>query len=265
MTKLLDAFLHPQRPYSWIMAVTLAVLFGYLIRQFPDVNQIDTRNLDIILAHKGEVHERHDKIVVVGIGDEDLAAYTPYRMPIHRGLLADLVDHLSAAGARAIGFDIMFVDPTAPELDERLQASIRNAESAVIIATGSAENGFSQSQLLYQTAFNSGLTTGTASLVVGQDGTIRRQSPHKNGGLTFPAAIANAVGADVPDEEFFIDYRRGTELGGFSFQTIPALKALNAHPAFFKDKIVLIGATMPDDRDDHPTPLDQDNQEVLGC
>lgn len=267
MIRAVDAILHPKRPYSWFVAAFLACLFGYSIKQLPDVGHIDTRILDNVFADRLPIHPKHPDIVVVGIGDEDLAAYTPYRMPIHRGLLADLIDRLSQAGARVIGIDILFMDPTTPELDARLRTSIENASPAVIIATGSQENGFSTAQLAYQAEFNEGIGTGPATLITGVDSKIRLQAPRSpqfDGMLTFPAAIADAVGAEIPLGELIIDYQRGREEGGFRFEVIPALSALSAHPAFFKDKIVFVGAVMPDDRDDHPTPLDVDSDETFG-
>lgn len=267
MNRTLDAILHPKRPYSWLFAIILACVFGQLLKQIPDIGHIDTRILDSIFADRPAIQQKHPEIVVVGIGDEDLAPYTPYRMPIHRGLLAELIDRLSAAEAKAIGIDIMFVDPTIPELDDQLLNALNQAQPAVIIATGSKENGFSEAQLAYQEAFNRDFRTGPATLIPGVDGTIRLQAPRSpqfDGRLTFPGALAEAVGAEVPDGQMIIDFQRGRELGGFRFEVISALAALEAHPAFFVDKIVLIGATMPDDRDDHPTPLDLDNQETYG-
>lgn len=267
MIKAMDAILHPKSSVSWLVALIAAFMLSQVVKQIPDIGHIDTRILDNIFADRVPIYPKHPDIVVVGISDDDLAAYTPYRMPIHRGLLADLIQHLSDAGARTIGIDIMFVDPTVRELDERLRSTIQNAEPSVIIATGSSKNGFSRAQLDYQEQFTNGMQTGPATLITGVDGLIRLQAPsapdfpNQN---TFPGEIAKSLGINVPEEQLIIDYQRGRELGGFRFEVISALDALEAHPAFFANKIVMIGATMPDDRDDHPTPLDPPDDETFG-
>ena len=65
-----------------------------------------------------QVHPRPKSsapVAIVDIDDESLAALGQWPWP--RTLIADLVDRIGAAGAIAIGFDVVFAEPdrTSPE------------------------------------------------------------------------------------------------------------------------------------------------------
>lgn len=55
--------------------------------------------------------KQHPDIALVTIDDATMQPY-PYRSPVDRGLLANLVGELDKAGARAIGLDFLFLKPT---------------------------------------------------------------------------------------------------------------------------------------------------------
>lgn len=75
------------------------------------------------------------KVVVLAIDDRTLAAHGPW--PIPRDVLAKTVQKLKAAGATAIAFDLLFVDPPRPRSNEtdgtdRLAAAIRAAGNVIV-------------------------------------------------------------------------------------------------------------------------------------
>src|SRR5512136_2380701 len=68
-------------------------------------------------------------IVIAGIDDETLSAYGRVS-DWPRRLHAEAVNNLATAGARVIGFDVLFVDPS-PD-DEILAAAIEKAGKVVV-------------------------------------------------------------------------------------------------------------------------------------
>ena len=61
-----------------------------------------------------------DKIVIVAITEDTLAQF-PYRSPVDREFLSRLVQVLAQRGARVIGVDVVFDQPTEPEKDAALK------------------------------------------------------------------------------------------------------------------------------------------------
>jgi len=275
MKRLIASVLHPRPPYSWILAVLIAVGIAQLVSAIPSIEAFDSRVRDASLSSAAPL-PNHQDIVVVGINDEALAAYSVYRTPLHRGLLADVLERLIEANARAVAFDVLFVDPTEPELDQRMRQLLLSAPMSVIVATADESNAFSAGQLAYQAEFTEGIATGHAAILLDDvDGRIRTQRPLPNGrdgDPTFSGRIAKELGYDLPDGEFLIAYQRGNEAGGLRFPVYEALRltdrcvdpCLIVPSQFLEDKIVLVGWMLPDDRDDHPTPMDVDGEETLG-
>ena len=84
----------------------------------------------IIERNSGTVDEPR----AVSIDDESLSAVG--RWPWRRSLLAGLVDRLADGGARAIGLDVLLVEPDwrHPEDDEALAVSMARAGNVIIPA-----------------------------------------------------------------------------------------------------------------------------------
>ncbi|HUB98155.1 MAG TPA: CHASE2 domain-containing protein, partial [Stellaceae bacterium] len=63
-------------------------------------------------------------IVIVAITEDTLKQF-PYRSPIDRKFLADLLTTLAARDPRAIGLDVLFDQPTEPAKDAALRNTLR--------------------------------------------------------------------------------------------------------------------------------------------
>lgn len=83
-----------------------------------------------IVAAAPAAEEQDQRIAVVLIGDEALLDY-PYRSPINRRLLAEVVRLIDAAEPAAIGIDIVFDRRTAD--DAQLLEAIENAKAPVVL------------------------------------------------------------------------------------------------------------------------------------
>ena len=65
-----------------------------------------------------------------------------------------------AAGARAIGVDVLFDQRTEPDKDDRLRRAILGAKAPVIVGWAGREGGLTDRQLEFQSAFTAGMSTG---------------------------------------------------------------------------------------------------------
>jgi len=143
-------------PILLIAVIAAAAIAGALIAlsrhqlmllAAPDRMTYDWRTA---LFSRTEPQTRKD-IALVLIGDRSLARY-PYQLPMDRGLLAQIVRTLDAAGAKAIGLDIIF--DRATDKDDILIDAIRGSKAPVVLgAIDSRLTGIEPENLAFQRAF----------------------------------------------------------------------------------------------------------------
>jgi class 3 adenylate cyclase/CHASE2 domain-containing sensor protein len=196
-----------------------------------------------------------DRSVVLLTLTEDTLAGFPYRSPVDRGFLAGLLRLVDRAGARAIGFDVLFDQPTEPEKDAALSAAFRDVHLPVVVASAGAGSGLTPSQSAYLAAYTRPVRTGLANLFKDDaDGTVRAILPPEGDRLALPAAVALALGRPVPATAVPIVYRRGPNPATPAFAAYPAHLAALLPAAWLRDKVVLVGSDLPQE-DRHRTPF----------
>lgn len=207
---------------------------------------------------------QHPGISVVAITEATMARL-PYRSPVDRGFLADMLEAIRDAGVRSVAFDILFDQPTEPEKDLRLAKAIRDFPAPVVVAWGDARAGLTEKQQAWLESFieASGAEPGAAGLLFDGDGIVRRHVPvdAASGMRSLPAA-AVASEARAPE---IIDWLGRTADGKEPFQILPAhgLPLMAARPAVLRNwlegRAVLIGADLPQ-QDRHRTALSADSE-----
>lgn len=199
------------------------------------------------------VRPPHPRIAVIGITEETLGQF-PYRSPVDRGFLAAAIDRLAAAGVAAIGLDILLDRETEAAKDAALRAAIaRQAVPVVVIALG-PETPLPPERAAVLAGFTAGAPTGTANLARDRfDGLVRLHLPRHpaTGAPSFPAALARAVGAPVPEAPFALDWQRsaaGTVAPVYPAEALPLLP-----DDWLAGRIALIGTLLPG-TDEHRSP-----------
>jgi adenylate cyclase len=104
-------------------AILLALHLG--AGALAQLQALEAASLDVRFRLRGPVLPGRETALVL-VDDESLAELG--RWPLPRRLLAGLVDRLSAAGAKAIVFDLLFAEPGRDGVDE---ASLREASRAL--------------------------------------------------------------------------------------------------------------------------------------
>ena len=217
---------------------------------------------------------QHPRTAVIVVDDETMRGY-PYRSPVDRGLLAQLIEALDAAGASVIGLDFVFDQPTEPEKDRRLIAAIRKAAAKVVIGTLDARVPLRPDQREFQNRFarEAGAATGFVNLRYEIDNVVRgeaetdRSAGNPSGERDgFASAIARRAGTIDPTPNARIAWLKSPRDGSDVFLTLPAAqiaapandaerKLAQMLLASLKDRIVLIGGDLSDQADRHLTPL----------
>lgn len=212
---------------------------------------------DVMMASVSPFTHPQPNVVVVAITEQGLATF-PYRSPVDRGLVADLVAKIDVAGPRAIGIDLLLDQATEPAKDARLQAAIGAASSPIVIASAWRSDGLTQDQFNYLNRFAPSARRGLALLLHDNlDGVVRGafHGRQDRAGWTpsFAAAMASPSPSDRREPDDMVFYREANG-SPFKFPVYPAQAIKLAPPAWFKDKYVLIGVDLPN-VDRHSTPF----------
>ena len=193
-----------------------------------------------------------DRVVIIGITEETLATL-PYRSPIDRKFLADLISALLARNVTAIGVDLIFDRPTEAAKDAELRRVLDANASRVVIADIGGDTALTDEQRRYLDQFLAGERTGLANLPQETvDSVVRSYLAQSGARPSFAAALAEASGTEAPSQGFRIQWRRTT--AGPPFAIYPAHLVARLPPEWLRNKIALIGTLIPG-QDEHRTPI----------
>jgi adenylate cyclase len=185
-----------------------------------------------------------DSPVIVAI-DEPSLSEIQHQWPWPRSLHAKLVTALREAGAKVIGMDIIFAEPSNPADDAALAAvlgpDVVLAGDETLVTSPQADQFVRVLPLPMFTAAYA--LTGIASVMLDRDGVLRRMPPYEDG---FAAMVATAAGFDVPpvsDNNLLQVYGPAR-----TYPTVSYYQALNPDQLlpqdFFKDRVVLVGLSL---------------------
>lgn len=216
--------------------------------------------VDLRTTRLSQPEPQHDSVVIVAITEDTLAGL-PYRSPVDRVFLADLLRRLDHAGPAAIGVDMLFDQPTEPEKDALLRRTLDNLSTPAVLAWADEADGLTRQQADSLATFDKGLQIGWVTLLTDPyDGIPRWIYGGRQWGdreiASFPAAVAAAAkGASAPPlgDTITLAYRQPPAGGQSPFRSYPAHTVALLPPDWFRDKIVLIGADLPH-IDMHRTP-----------
>jgi adenylate cyclase len=193
-------------------------------------------------------------VVVIGITEETLSAF-PYRSPIDRGFLASVIDTLARGGVAAIGLDVVLDRPTEPAKDAALRRALTRSDIPVVAISVAPDTAMPADRRRFLAGFLDGVRTGDANLARDRfDDTVREHVPLHPATLqpSFPAAIATALGVQVPARPFPIAWQRRGHAGRADVPTYPAEAIALLPPGWLKGKVALIGSLIAGS-DEHRT------------
>ncbi|WP_207479083.1 adenylate/guanylate cyclase domain-containing protein [Arenibaculum pallidiluteum] len=243
------------------VAAVSALALPHLV---PAIGSVDELAADLVLQRFAPPEPQHQGIVLVTVG-EDTVSQLACRSPIDRAFLAELIERLQRARVRAIGLDLLFDQPTSPEHDARLREAMHDAAVPVVATTALDHTPLTPRQRAQLDTFLEGVPLGHANVAKDRvDGTVRWHVPRgPDGTPSFPARIAEAVGARAPDEPFRIAWRRAPAATVPAMPTYPAEAVRLLPDAWLRDRIVLVGTDLVG-TDHHRTPLSEAGRDISG-
>ena len=191
------------------------------------------------------------------------------RYPFPRSVHAEMVRRLTAAGARAIAYDVQFTEPTSPKEDNALIQAVAHAPHVVLSTTEVAPGGrvsvFGGNDVLR----GIGARAGNTAVDPDGDGVLRHMDYALDGLPTFPVAVASAVtGHPVSHDGFGSDGTAWIDFAGppgtlrsYSFSQVLQGRV---PPGAFRGRIVVVGAGAPSLGDVHATSTTRSDEEMSG-
>jgi adenylate cyclase len=262
-----------------LAAVTVVTVGLGVLAYATDVfYPLEAQSIDVRFDIRGSRPSLVKDFVVVAVGEgtfnyfDTLHAKTPSvgsQWPFPRRDHAIVIDHLLAAGARLIAFDVQFTEPTDPADDNALIEAVARAHNMVLATDAVARGG--QTNVLGGNAVLGQVGARAAnSTVINDSGGVLRDMRHSYQGIdTFGVAVAsNAAGHEISPALFGgaerpvpIDYAGppGT-VASIPYWRVYADKFPAAE---VRGKVVIVGAAAARLQDLHSTPT-SGSQEMDG-
>ncbi len=227
-----------------LLVLSLTTLIAIsLLSRLPAWSLLELRSFDY-LSTVDDPRPPQGGPVIVAIDEPSLADINA-QWPWPRSLHAELIRQLRAAGARAIGLDIIMAEPSNPDND----AAITKAVGADIVLAGDEMliETPQASQLIRATPLpqltEAGAVTGIASIDLSGDGIFRRIPGYEDGFAAMLAKTSGATHASVPAGQLI------QSLGpARSYPTVSYYQALDPEnllpPDYFKNRVVLVGLSL---------------------
>ena len=242
---------------------------GILTHATGAFHRTELQTIDARYQVRGSDPSLLKNFVVVGVDSQTLSyfatskKYNAGNFPFPRRFDARVVDNLVKAGAKHIGIDLQFSQPTDPRDDQAIELAIRGAHNVVLATTAVGAHGstdiFGGNSNLWNLLGHA--VAANASVIPDSDGAYRRMQFSYQDLETFPTVIAaHTLGRSVSPSLFGgatqsipIDYAGGPG-------TVPFLPYWKVFTGQFpasavRGRTVIIGATAAILQDQHTTPM----------
>jgi len=229
---------------------------------------------DLPFAIRPVVHPQ-EAVMVYLDDDSHRELNQPYNAPWDRSLHARLLNRLTAEGARAVVFDIVFSDagPSAPA-DAALVNALRSNKTAILAAddvpSGYGLDGVAAKEIIppYDPFADAAAAIGSDEMNPDDDLIQRRHQP-VSGDDQIPSlswAAAKIAGAKITAEDsnslaprWINYYGPATTIPNVSFYQAIATNSDLAPAGYFSNKVVFVGARLftkfsGERKDEYPTP-----------
>jgi adenylate cyclase len=231
------------RPVRLAVLVLVTLVAISLLSRLPAWSLLELRSFDY-LSTVDDPLPPEEAPVIVAI-DEPALAQINEQWPWPRSLHARLITALRAAGAKAVGLDIIMAEPSSPDNDGAVTAAVGPdvvlAGDETLIQAPQADQLIRTTPLPQFTA--AGARTGIASIDLGGDGIFRTIPSYKDGFAVTLAAAAGRTPMKTSKNAMIQSFGPSR-----SYPTVSYYQALDPQnflpPDFFKDRIVLVGLSL---------------------
>lgn len=241
-----------------LIALIAASVATAAVRLLTFLSNLENVAADIRVAALQPPLPQSKDIAVIAITEETLSLF-PYRSPVDRQFLANLLKQLEAKGAKAIGLDVLLDQPTEPVKDAFLAKTLRELKTPLLVSYTSTPGLVNEDQLEYLNQYVPEHLRATANLATDPfDGSVRWIFPGNTNPETpssFPRKAVALMGKPLPPaEQPEIAWRPGPDADTPPFPTYPAHAVAALPREWFENKLLLIGAVLSI-TDRHRTPM----------
>ena len=222
-----------------------------------ELASVDTR-----FSIRGDEKPRDDIALV--LIDDTTSRELPVRFPFPRSLHARVIDAVDRDGAKTIAYDVEFLQPTKIEEDNALINAVARAGPDRVVLADSQPDPQGRSGVFGGQGVLDDIGARAGNTQIGEDSDgVRRRVPFEVGNMeTFPLVAAELASGEpittgqIGGPSAWIEYAGGPA----TYASIPFSRVLNGQfpPGFFRDKVVVIGASDPTLKDIAPTPIGDD-------
>ena len=234
----------------------LAAALGLVLHGQGTLRWLELQTIDARFGVRGD-EPAPKGVAVVAVDARTFNERPDDRWPFLRRRHAKAIDILHKAGAKVIVYDVQFTEPSDPEDDGLLYSSIQRAGNVVLGTSEIAKGGHTRILGGDKNVRSARARPASAQYNLDPNGVIRR-IPYQTDGLkTMPVVAYERAFGHSPDRSAFKPDGAWIDFAGPPL-TVPTVSfsRLLAHrfpPNFFRNKIVVVGATAPSLQDVHPT------------
>lgn len=176
-----------------VTAVTIAL--GIVAYAISLLYPLEAHSINVRFSIRGPRPALVKDFVVVGVDEPSFNYFNNHNMAAHwpfpRRYHAVVIDHLRAAGAKVIAFDVEFTQQTDPRDDDALIEALGRARPTVLATEAVAKNGTTGVLGGPQVQRQFGVHPGDSTVVADSQGVIRDMQQSYQGLDTFPVVIAS--------------------------------------------------------------------------
>jgi adenylate cyclase len=248
------------------IAVVVAALSMLAVDHVSFLTSADRFVQDYEIATRSPYEPQDPNIVIVGVTEPVMQNF-PYRSPLNRGFVAELLGELDAMHPRAIVLDYLFDQPTEKPLDDKLRTALHTLKTPLVVSYFEAGSEVSADQTAYLNAFVPPKARAVANIGTDQTDTARWIVPGRATAsgqylLSVPRRAAEIAGVETENEQVPIVWRADPGENEMAFREVSAcVKGFSGclplslyPPSYFANKIVLIGSDLTL-VDQHRTPF----------
>jgi class 3 adenylate cyclase len=190
--------------------------------------------------------EPQDPNIVIAAVNEDTLQLFPYRSPIDRAFLANLLRALEQRQPRAIAMDVLLDQPTEPAKDDLLKDTIANLKVPIVVSYTSNPEIVNKKQLTYLNNFVPPPDRVAAEIASDTFGTARWILPdvkQSDGStmLSFARGLLAKVGIQTPANQPEMVWHGRPDAQTTPFRMFPAHLVPVLPADWIRGKFVLIG------------------------
>ncbi len=232
-------------------AIVCAIIVLLAIDNFSPLARVDQFLQDWEMVSSFAAPMPQDPSIVIIAVDEDTLRQFPYRSPVDRKYVADLIRALERHGPAVIGVDLLFDQPTEEAKDAVLRRTLADAKVPLVVSYIPASAAVSPEQQAFEDAMVPAGTRGLADLPTDQFDTARSVYAGRTvAGRYVPGfarAVAQGAGIKTPAMDVPIIWRgrpapTQVDPAPKPFRQFSALTAGFLPDAWLRGKIVLIGS-----------------------